>query len=75
MSIDTGKMIREARERAGLTQTAAAALVKPALAQGAWSVLECNNVTAALPTLERIAVSLGCELVVELRPALWGGIS
>ena len=64
-AFDLSEQVREARERAGITQAELAARIgstQPAIAR-----LEAGGVTPNLATLRRIASALSLELVVQLR--------
>jgi len=64
-AFELSEQVREARERAGITQAELAARIgstQPAIAR-----LEAGGVTPNLATLRRIAAALSLELVVQLR--------
>ena len=64
-AFELSEQVREARERAGITQAELAARIgstQPAIAR-----LEAGGVTPNLDTLRRIASALSLELVVQLR--------
>ncbi len=64
-SFNLSEKVREARERAGITQVELASRIgstQPAIAR-----LEAGGVTPNLDTLRRIASALNLELVVQLR--------
>jgi transcriptional regulator with XRE-family HTH domain len=61
-----GHVIREARERHGLSQSELA--YRALSTQQAISRVERGLVSPSVETLQRIATALGEELVVELRP-------
>ena len=64
-AFELSEQVREARERAGITQAELAARIgstQPAIAR-----LEAGGVTPNLATLRRIASALSLELVVRLR--------
>lgn len=62
----TGHIIRQARERAGLTQAAAAEALD--VSQPQWAQWESGARTPRLDTLARIADILDCELRIEMTP-------
>ena len=65
-AFELAECVRQARERVGLTQTELATRIgstQPAVAR-----LEAGGSTPTFVTLRRIAVALGLELVIELRP-------
>jgi HTH-type transcriptional regulator/antitoxin HipB len=64
-AFELSEQVREARERAGITQAELARRIgstQPAIAR-----LEAGGVTPNLDTLRRIASALSLELVVQLR--------
>jgi HTH-type transcriptional regulator/antitoxin HipB len=61
-----GAILRQAREKAGLTQEEVAQLL--ATKKSAISRIENSAGTIRLSTLERYARALGCQLSLELRP-------
>lgn len=64
-AFELAELVREERERAGMTQAELAARIgstQPAIAR-----LEAGGVTPNLTTLRRIAAALSLELVVKLR--------
>ena len=67
LAAEVGERVREAREGAGLSQRELAAQM--GTSQAAIARLEAGGVGATLTTLHRVAVALGLELNVELRPS------
>lgn len=67
LAAEVGERVRAAREAAGLSQRDLAA--RMGTSQAAIARLEAGGVGATLTTLHRVAVALGLELSVELRPS------
>ena len=67
LASEVGEGVREAREAAGLSQRDLAA--RMGTSQAAIARLEAGGVGATLTTLHRVAVAVGMELRVELRPS------
>ena len=67
LAADVGERIRAARETAGLSQRDLAA--RMGTSQAAVARLEAGGVGATLTTLQRVAVALGLELNIDLRPS------
>ena len=67
LAAEVGERVRRAREAAGLSQRDLAA--RMGTSQAAIARLEAGGVEATLTTLQRVAVALGLELNVELRPS------
>ena len=67
LAVDVGERVRAAREGAGLSQRELAA--RMGTSQAAIARLEAGGVGATLTTLHRVAVAVGMELRVELRPS------
>jgi len=67
LAADVGKRIRAARETAGLSQRDLAA--RMGTSQVVVARLEAGGVGATLTTLHRVAVALGLELNIDLRPS------
>jgi transcriptional regulator with XRE-family HTH domain len=66
LAFELGAAVRGLREQRGWTQTdlaEAAAMTQPAVAR-----FEAGATVPAIPVLERLALALGVELVVALRP-------
>ena len=66
LAADVGERIRTAREAAGLSQRELAR--RMGTSQSAIDRLEAGGVGATLTTLQRVAMALGMEVSVELRP-------
>ena len=67
LAAEVGERIRAARETAGLSQRDLAA--RMGTSQAAVARLEAGGVGATLTTLQRVAVALGLELNIDLRPS------
>jgi ribosome-binding protein aMBF1 (putative translation factor) len=67
LAADVGERIRAARETSGLSQRELAA--RMSTSQAAVARLEAGGVGATLTTLHRVAVALGLELNIDLRPS------
>lgn len=67
LAADVGERIRAARETAGLSQRDLA--TRMGTSQAAVARLEAGGVGATLTTLHRVAVALGLELNIDLRPS------
>jgi ribosome-binding protein aMBF1 (putative translation factor) len=67
LAIRVGEQIRDARERAGLSQRDLAG--RMGTSQAAIARLEAGGVGATLTTLQRAASALDLNITVELRPA------
>ena len=67
LAVEVGERIRAAREAARLSQRELAE--RMGTSQAAVARLEGGGVGATLTTLHRVAVALGMELTVELRPS------
>lgn len=66
LAFELGKAVREMREARGWTQSRlaeAAEMTQPAIAR-----FEAGGTVPTIPVLERLAVALDAELVVELNP-------
>ena len=61
-----GQAVRERRLELGLSQTEVAA--RAGMTQPALSRLEAGGVVPTIPVLDRIAASLGADLVVTIAP-------
>jgi len=66
LAADVGERIHHAREAAGLSQRELAR--RMGTNQAAIDRLESGGVGATLTTLQRVAITLGLEVNVELRP-------
>lgn len=66
LAAEVGERIRAAREAAGLNQRDLAG--RMGTSQAAVARLEAGGVGATLTTLHRVAVALGMELSIDLRP-------
>lgn len=67
LAAEVGERIRIAREGAGLSQRELAR--RMGTSQSAIDRLEAGGVGATLTTLQRVAMALGMEISVELRPS------
>ncbi len=67
LAAEVGEGIRAARETAGLSQRDLA--TRMGTSQAAVARLEAGGVGATLTTLHRVAVALGLELNIDLRPS------
>lgn len=72
MFVVAGKLIREARERAGLTQSELAQRLETS--QSTIARLESTRSNPRLATLERTLAATGTQLEVSLRPSSYPGI-
>ena len=66
LAAEVGERIRAAREAAGFSQRDLA--TRMGTSQAAVARLEAGGVGATLTTLQRVAVALGLELSIDLRP-------
>lgn len=66
LAADVGERVRAEREAAGLSQRELAA--RMGTSQAAVARLEAGGVGATLTTLHRVAIALGMQLDIELRP-------
>lgn len=67
LALEVGEQVRDAREKAGLTQRELAA--RMGTSQAAIARLEAGGVGATLTTLQKVATALELEVSVLLRPA------
>jgi ribosome-binding protein aMBF1 (putative translation factor) len=67
LAAQVGERVRRARETEGLTQRELA--TRMGTSQAAIARLEAGGVGATLTTLHRVALALGLELNIELRPS------
>jgi transcriptional regulator with XRE-family HTH domain len=72
MFIVAGKLLRQARESAGLTQAELAERLD--VPQSSVARLESSRANPRLATLERALAATGKQLKVDLEPATWPGI-
>lgn len=72
MLTNGGKLIREARKRAGLTQAELAARLE--VSQSTVAKLESVRSNPRLATLERALAATGNSMTVELAPSTFPGI-
>jgi transcriptional regulator with XRE-family HTH domain len=68
--VDAGQLLREARERHGLTQRQLA--IRARTSQAAISRIERGLVSPTVETLEKLLAMVNEELVLDARPVDWG---
>jgi transcriptional regulator with XRE-family HTH domain len=68
--VDAGTLLREARERHGLTQKQLA--IRARTSQAAISRIERGLVSPTVETLEKLLAMVNEELVLDARPIDWG---
>ena len=66
LAFELGRTVRELRERRGWSQTELAKLA--GMTQSAVARFETGGTVPTLPVLERLAVALDAELVVQVTP-------